>query len=133
MPSDLNHLAIVVAALVNVVLGAVWYSQLLFARSWADSRGYREQDLPPFTARKALATFAAGLVTALVLAAAFRFAQVENIVQGLPVAAALCMGFHIFPAAVQAYRAGQTRRLFLINAGHDLAGAAAMGVILASW
>jgi Protein of unknown function (DUF1761) len=36
---DLNYFAVVVAALVPMVLGAVWYTPVLFGRQWLAASG----------------------------------------------------------------------------------------------
>jgi hypothetical protein len=42
---DLNYLAVVVAALVPIVLGALWYSPLLFADRWMRAVGRTREEL----------------------------------------------------------------------------------------
>ena len=42
---NINHLAVVAAALASFVIGGLWYSPLLFHKAWMDANGLKEQDL----------------------------------------------------------------------------------------
>ena len=44
--SQLNWLAVIVAALVYFALGALWYSPMLFSRAWQRSIGWDETKTP---------------------------------------------------------------------------------------
>ena len=41
----INHLAVIVCALANLALGAVWYSPALFYRGWSRETGLTEEQL----------------------------------------------------------------------------------------
>ena len=41
---SLNWLAILVAAVVTMILGFLWYSPLLFAKAWTREMGYDPND-----------------------------------------------------------------------------------------
>src|SRR6266480_4117646 len=41
----MNILAIIVAAIVNVVLGSLWYSPVLFAKPWAKGMGMTKEEI----------------------------------------------------------------------------------------
>src|SRR2546428_11141128 len=46
MPAaNVNVLAVIVAALATFVLGAVWYSPVLFAKQWMQAHGYTPEQL----------------------------------------------------------------------------------------
>src|SRR2546421_12385130 len=46
MPTaNVNILAVLVAALATFVLGAVWYSPVLFAKQWMQAHGYTPEQL----------------------------------------------------------------------------------------
>jgi hypothetical protein len=46
MPAvDLNWGAVLVAALVTMVLGSVWYSRMLFAKQWVKLTGRKLEDM----------------------------------------------------------------------------------------
>ena len=41
----INHLAVIVCALANLALGALWYSPVLFYRGWSRESGLSEEQL----------------------------------------------------------------------------------------
>ena len=45
MDLDINYLAIIVAAIIYYVGGAIWYSPLLFAKSWMAAVGLTEEKM----------------------------------------------------------------------------------------
>ena len=42
---SVNYLAIVAAVVLNMALGALWYSPLLFARPWMAANGFTEEQI----------------------------------------------------------------------------------------
>lgn len=45
MDAHLNHLAIIVAALSDLLVGALWYSPLLFYKPWRDANGFTDEGI----------------------------------------------------------------------------------------
>ena len=43
--ADVNYLAVIAAIAVNMIVGAVWYSPLLFARPWMAANGFTEEQI----------------------------------------------------------------------------------------
>jgi hypothetical protein len=41
----INHCAVLVCALANLALGAIWYSPLLFYKPWMKENNFTEDDL----------------------------------------------------------------------------------------
>ena len=62
---ELNPLETGLAALVMVVLGALWYSPLMFGKSWTRLSGVRPGDIRPRDARRNTIT---GVITSLIAA-----------------------------------------------------------------
>jgi hypothetical protein len=42
---NINHLAVLVCAIANLALGALWYSPLLFYKAWSGETGLSEEQL----------------------------------------------------------------------------------------
>ena len=54
MPTaNVNIVAVLVAALVTFVLGAFWYSPVLFARQWMQAQGYSPEKVQELKKRRA--------------------------------------------------------------------------------
>ena len=45
MDVHLNHLAIITAALSDLLVGALWYSPLLFYKPWRDANGFTDEGI----------------------------------------------------------------------------------------
>lgn len=45
MEAHINHLAVIVAALSDLCVGALWYSPLLFYKGWRDANGFTDEGL----------------------------------------------------------------------------------------
>lgn len=51
MFSDVNLVAVLVAGVVDMVIGALWYSPVLFAKSWMRLIGKKEEDMKKMNSR----------------------------------------------------------------------------------
>src|SRR3989449_7426806 len=88
MPTaNVNVLAVIVAALATFVLGAVWYSPVLFAKQWMQAHGYTPEQLEAMKRRGVAPAYAVsalcylGMAYALALLASYT--QATSFVQGL--------------------------------------------------
>ncbi len=129
---DLNWFAIIVAALVPMVLGALWYSPLLFAEPWLRAAGRTREELTGAGLGYALSAIAA-LVTSYALARVIRWAEVDDLWNGALVGGLVWVGFVATVLAVTMYFNGQPRTLWLINAGYQLVAIVLMGAIHGAW
>src|SRR6266852_9466837 len=101
---SLNWLAILVAGLSTMVVGFLWYSPLLFAKSWVREMGYDPNDKARMEEMKKSAgpayggSFVASLLSAYILALFLHMLQNYTVLFGL------LIGFHVwlgFVATVQ--------------------------------
>jgi hypothetical protein len=129
---DLNWLAILVAAVVPMVLGALWYSPVLFARPWMRAVGRTPEELSGASLGYALSALVA-LVTSYVLARVVKWAEVDDVWNGALVGLFVWIGFVATVLAVNTYFGGRPRMLWAIDAGYQLASLVVMGVILGAW
>lgn len=60
----INHLAVLVCALLSLVIGALWYSPLLFFKAWQKQTGLSDEQLPKASPVK---TYALTLVLAWII------------------------------------------------------------------
>ena len=67
--SQLNYLAIFVAALSTFLIGGVWYSPILFAKAWMEENKFTEDDLKSGQAKIFGTSFVLALIMAFNLAA----------------------------------------------------------------
>jgi hypothetical protein len=129
---DLNWIAILVAAFVPMVLGAVWYSPLLFARPWMRAAGRTPEEISGASLGYALSAVGA-IITSYVLARIMRWAEVDDLVNGALVGLLAWLGFVATILAVGTYFGGRTRLLWTIDAGYWLVALLVMGAIHGAW
>jgi len=129
---DINWIAVIVAALVPMALGAVWYSPALFARPWMRAVGKTQEDMSMARRGYAVAAVAA-LAMAYVLARLVDYAGATTIGEGLVVGLFAWAGFVLTTMAVNGIFAGRSLSLYLIDSGYHGVSLLAMGAILAAW
>ena len=129
---DVNYLAVLVAAFVPIVLGALWYSPLLFADRWMRAVGRTREELGD-AALGYLLTAVGALVTSYALARVVRWAEVDDVWNGALVGGLVWVGFVATVLAVTTYFGGKPRALWLINAGYQLVALVLMGAIHGAW
>jgi hypothetical protein len=135
--SKINYPAVVVAAVLYWMLGALWYSPLLFAQRFIALKGYTPEDIARIqsegTAKLVAAALLGSLIASYVLAHFVRFVQARGVADGLKTGFWVCLGF-IFTSNLETVLFEQRPLgLYLINNGYHLAGFLLMGAILASW
>lgn len=130
---SLNWLAVIVSAVINMVVGALWFGPL-FGKRWMKELGFTRQDIesgpmwPPYT----IATLNS-LFMAFVLANVIAWAGVTGIGGGLLLGLVMWVGFTGFTFAVNHAFEGRTFQLWAINSGQWLACLLVTGAILAVW
>ena len=129
---DINYWAVLVAAVAPILLGALWYSPALFARSWMRAVGRTEDELQGMGTGYVISAVAA-LLTSYALARIERWAEVDDIWNGALVGLLAWVGFVATVLAVTTYFGGRPAKLWLINAGYQLVALVIMGGILGSW
>ena len=105
---ELNWLAILVAAFVPMVLGALWYSPVLFARPWMRAVGRTPEEISGASLGYAISVVAA-IVTSYVLARIVKWAEVDDLVNGALVGLLVWLGFNATVLAVTTWFGGRPR------------------------
>lgn len=138
MPTaNVNIVAVLVATILTFVLGAFWYSPVLFARRWMQAQGYTPEKLEEMKKKgltRAYVGSALGyLVMAYVVALFATYTNSATLAQGLWLGFLAWLGF--------AAPIGLTANLFsekpiaawVIDAGYQLAYLVIMGALLSVW
>lgn len=127
--SDLNIWAILVAGVMNMVIGASWYSEALFGKQWMTYLGFKKEELNP-SAGLFVLVFILGLLVAVVMALFLQGASaVEGILYGVVIALGLVIPMLVTHALYEQRKAG----MILLTAGHVLVTFMAYGALLAGW
>lgn len=130
---DLNYIAVVVAALVPMVLGAVWYTPVLFGRQWLAASGRTEEEVAEGPGIGYVLAAVAALVISYALARVVRWAEVDDLWNGALVGLLAWLGFVATTSAVNTFFAGRPRTLYLIDSGYYLVSFLVMGAIHGVW
>jgi hypothetical protein len=138
MPTaNVNILAVLVAAVLTFVLGAFWYSPVLFARQWMQAQGYTPERLQAMKQKGLTRAYVGSalcyLVMAYVVALLAAYTNSTSLAQGLWLGFLAWLGF--------AAPIGLTANLFsekpiaawVIDAGYQLAYLVIMGALLSVW
>jgi hypothetical protein len=123
----------IVAVLVKIVVGALWYSPALFLREWQRLQGISDEQMKGGMA-KAMTTWIIGaLLMAFVLAHAVFYAGAKGIGTGAAVGFFNWLGFILVVLLDDWAAAKRPVKLLVINAGANLVALVIMGAILAGW
>lgn len=126
--SVFHYLAILVAAVVKMFLGSVWYNPNFLGKKWAEVHKFEESTLHA-GALQYLGAFLNSLVMAWALGSILIFFEVTTI------SSALCLGFWIWLGFIATTQfsgvlwAKKPFTAYLIDAGFFLVGILAMSVV----
>jgi len=130
LEGHVNLLAVLVAAVINMVVGAAWYSPALFGKQWSAMIGRKMEDMKSQAGPGYAVSTVGALIESWVLA---------HLVYGTDLANGLKMGFWIWLAfvgvtmAVGTVFAGRPWKLWMIDTGYFFVVLLAQGVLLATW
>ena len=134
LQAEINFFTVLIAAVINMVIGFIWYSPGVFGRSWMEVTGKTQDDLEEMKkeASKAYAfSFLGALVMSYVLAHFVYYLQATNIMEGIQIGSFLWLGF-VATTTLNSYLfEGKSKKLLLINAGYYLVALIVMAVIQA--
>lgn len=133
MPNvDVHWLAVVVAAVINMVIGAVWYSKGLFGKEWAKLTGRKLEEMGSGGKGYTVAAVAA-LVQAWVLAHFVAYALSNTFMEGAVTGFWLWLGFVGLGMAAGYVFEGKSWMLWKVNSGYALVVLLINGGLLAAW
>lgn len=140
---DINYLAIIVAAIVFFVVGALWYNDALFGKAWRASMGKTDTEFEKDRANTNMAKsfglmFLGSLIMAFVTAHLVDLISVAYPTAG-KVKVGLVTGFWVWLGYIASYVLtaisfeDRPWKYYFINTGYWLVGALIMGVVLNIW
>jgi Protein of unknown function (DUF1761) len=130
---SVDYWAVLVAAIVRIALGALWYSPFLFAKSWQELAGISKLEMKARLPKALIVDIIGSVVMAFVLVHAIRYAGAATIAQGAVVGFFNWLGFIAVTMLGLVFYENRPFKLFLINNGFLLLSLLVMGAILAVW
>jgi hypothetical protein len=136
MLPSIRILPVVVSAVVVFLIGALWYSPVLFAKAWMRAHGHTEEKLREMQTRAGRA-YAVSFVCYLVMAAAMSIllqrVGVVSVLTGIKLGALLGLGFAAPIGLTGNVFSDKPLSAYLIDAGYQIVYLIVMGAILAAW
>ena len=130
--TQVNILAVIVSSVVYFILGAAWYSPVLFAKPWMNALGKKEEDLQT-SPWNFIATFIAILITVYVLALFLVLTSANSFISGGFVGVVAGIGFVLTTCGINSVYDGRPVKLVLITSGYHILGLTVSGIILGLW
>ena len=134
---SINFLAVIVAAIVSMILGALWYSPVLFGNIWMKLSGFNMKDMKKAKqkgmAKSYILNFVAVVVMAYVVSFVLRLANASTAVAGLFIGILLWLGFIATTMLGGILWENKPVELYFLNILYYLVSLMIMGAILAVW
>lgn len=135
---DINLLAVLVASVLMMVLGFLWYSPFLFGKLWMKGMGMNPKDMSDpkcmALAKKGyLASFLGGLVTAFVFGLMIQGLLIEGFREALFMAVTIWLGFFLAPTVCSIFFEKKSVTIYLINMGFQLAAFVLTSLVMFWW
>jgi len=130
--SDVNWLAVLVAAVINMALGALWYSPVLFGNKWMELIGKTADEIEGDPTIYVF-TLVRSLISALVLSLALIAFGAAGIADGLVIAVMLWLGFNAASTLVYTLFEGPPMPVWGIFVGYELVSILLQSILLTVW
>jgi hypothetical protein len=129
-----NWIAVLVAAIVSMVIGIIWYGPL-FGKKWMEMSGKTMKDFEGMKSKMPimyLKGFVMALITAYVLATIIGWLGVNTIVDGAVIGVWAWIGFVATVQYGSVLWEGKRHKLFLLNTAQSLVSLIVMGALIAA-
>jgi hypothetical protein len=127
-----NHLAVLISAFYQWILGALWYS-LFFAKPWMALTGHVAGSRPKGAVVGMISSFIGGLILSFILAHVVIWSGATTIGSGAFIGFICWLGFVAAPIFAETIYEQRPWKLFAINTGYWLVVLLGSGCLLAVW
>lgn len=131
--SSLNWLSVIVATLVYFILGALWYSNALFAQTWMRLRNISKDDIDEPNPIIFLYSFILQFIAVISLALFMQAMQVDSAANGALVGFGAGAGFVFTLAGTTGIFTENPLKLHLLDNGYHVVGLILAGLVLGWW
>lgn len=135
MSIEVNYLAVLLAAISSMLVGAIWYSKPVFGKVWQKVAKLSDKDLEKATAAPLIVAFVSALLMALVLAhmiflSNFFYGNSSFLMDALTTGLWLWLGFQGFRILMHDMFEKRRKLHSVIAAGNELATVMVMALII---
>jgi hypothetical protein len=133
--SNINWMAVLVATLAYFILGAIWYSKMLFGTKWASLVGINMNDpnKGKGLGKMLMASFLLTLITCIGLAILVTRMDLYVLISGLRLGAITGVCFATTAVAISFIYESRPTGLYFIDCGYHVVGHVAAAIILVLW
>jgi len=128
---SVNLLAVLVAGIIHMVIGGIWYAPPVFGNLWMKLSGIKHSGKSPAPAM--IVSFVAGLVMAYILGVFVELMDVTDVAGALLLAFWIWLGFVASIKLIHGMFDGISLKLYALLVIYDYIVLAAMAVVLALW
>jgi hypothetical protein len=128
----MNYWAIVVASIAYFMIGALWYSPVLFSKAWVEESKVKP-DPSKSLAKLLIGTFIITAFMVYLLAYLIAATGSFSALGGLRMGFITGIGFVATTLGITFLYEGRSLKLFLIDAGYHIAGLLVSGLIIGMW
>ncbi|MGD0859454.1 MAG: DUF1761 domain-containing protein [Terracidiphilus sp.] len=128
-----NHLHVFAAALLQWLLGALWYSPVLFAKPWKAMVGVPSEAKKSRMILGMIASFVGSLMVSFMLMHVLWWSDTGSLRHALLVGLGIWIGFIFAPLCAQYIYEGRPFKLLAINTGYWLVALLASCAVLVRW
>lgn len=132
---QINIIAVILAVLANMIIGALWYSPLLFAKVWMKSLGKTMEELQQSgnpNIGYGLTTLA-GIISAIVLSLFIQLLDPVTVSGGAFIGFLAGLGIASARELSPTFFEGRKYTLFFISAGYHIVSLTIMGIIISAF
>ncbi len=132
--TNVDWLAVLIAAIANMVIGALWYSPMLFGKSWMKLTGMSEAKIKAAKKSGMMQSYTIAFIGSLLMA--YVFAVILTLTASATLAAASKMAVWVWLGFIAPVMLGmvlwegKSVTLYLMNILYYLVALLAMGVVL---
>ena len=129
----INHLAVLFCAILNLALGAFWYSPLMFYKAWMKENKFTDEDVKKVNPAK---TYTLTVIFSLIICynlAFFLGDAKTDMMWGLTAGFLTGFGFSALIFSVVALFEMRSGKYILINGGYIVIYFSLIGLILGAW
>lgn len=130
---SINYLAVIVATIVIIVLGAVWYMPAVFGKHWMELAGLSQTAPKQSMLRSYAVTAGTTLLMVYVMAHIIEFAGANSATTGSQTAFWVWLGFVATTSAINYNFEQRPWPLYWLVNAHHLVTFIVAGIILAVW
>jgi hypothetical protein len=130
---DINYWAVLVAVVVNMAVGAVWYSPNVFGKTWSKLLGKKMEDMKANGSTGYMVSTVGAVLQSFILANLIRDMGITTAMRGALLGALVWIAFVAAATAPDTVFSGRPWKLWKINTGYFLVVLLINGALLSVW